>query len=122
MSKREERKTRRTLRRKMEFSIDQSDCRCVFCGSSDVTIHHVIFKRFAPELDKDTHNHVPMCSRCQRIYHQLTDRLLDYLKLNSHQIDNHEIRLPKPIPPPPTEEVKPPPQINISGGEVTINF
>lgn len=116
------RKSNRTYRRRMEFSTNQSECKCIFCGSLDVTTHHVIFKRFAPELDKDSNNHVPMCSRCQRIYHQLTDRLLDYLKLNTHQIDNHEIRLPKIIPPPPEKEVKDLPPINISGGQVTINF
>ena len=116
------RKDKRTYRRRAEFPSLETDCKCVFCGSSDVTVHHIVFKRFAPELDKVTSNHVPMCSRCQRIYHQLTDRLLDYLKLNTHQIDNHEIRPPKIIPPPLTEEVKSPPQITISGGEVTINF
>ena len=124
MSKKSERKLKRTYRHRMEFSTHEYDCKCIFCGSTDITIHHVVFKRFAPELDKDTNNHVPMCSRCQRIYHQLTDRLLDYLKLNTHQIDNHEIRLPKPIPPslPPTPLESTTPTITISGGEVTINF
>lgn len=109
----------------IEFSTLHSDCKCIFCGSEDITVHHVVFKRFAPELDKDPNNHVPMCSRCQRIYHQLTDRLLDYLKLNTEQIDNHEIRLPKPIPAPPLpptplESTKP--SVTIHGGQVTITF
>ena len=124
MSKKSERKKTRTYRRKEEFSIDHSDCRCIFCGSTDVTVHHVVFRRFAPELDKVSSNHVPMCSRCQRTYHQLTDRLLDYLKLNTEQIDNHEIRLPKPIPvplpPTPLESTKP--TVMITGGEVSITF
>lgn len=122
MSKKSERKLKRTYRRRTEFSTLHSDCKCIFCGSEDITVHHVVFKRFAPELDKDPNNHVPMCSRCQRTYHQLTDRLLDYLKLNTEQIDNHEIRLPKPIPissQPPNQNLPP---INISGGQVTINF
>jgi transcription elongation factor Elf1 len=102
--------------------ITHSDAKCIFCGSTDVTVHHVVFRRFAPELENDPNNQVPMCARCQRIYHQITDILLNYLKINSHQIDNHEIRLPKPILPPPKEEVKEIPQINISGGEITINF
>ena len=123
MSKKKDRKSKRTFRRKMEYSTSQSNCRCIFCGSEDVTVHHVVFKRFAPELDKVSSNHVPMCSRCQRTYHQLTDILLDYLKLNTHQIENHEIRIPKIITQPPTEKTESTsPIITISGGEVTFNF
>ena len=95
---------------------------CVFCGSHDVTRHHVVFQRFAPELSNDSNNIVPMCSRCQKLIHLYTDTLLDYLKTHS-RLDKHEIRLPKPISLPPTEkEVGKLPPITITGGQVTINF
>ena len=124
------RKKKRTYRRRCETTGEDSfGSKCVFCGSTDITRHHVVFQRFAPELDHVKSNHVPMCSRCQKVYHQLTDILLDYLKLNNQHIDNHEIRLPKPIfetPPPPTIPPTPvqttSPSFTISGGQVSITF
>lgn len=67
--------------------------------------------------------HVYMCSRCQHTYHQITDILLNYLKLNNQQIDNHEIRPPKIIPPPPTQkEVEETPPTNITIEKLILNF
>jgi len=98
---------------------------CVFCGSTDITRHHVVFQRFAPELASVSSNVVPMCMRCQKLLHFYTDTLLDYLKTHG-KLDHHEIRPPKPIYNTPTlplaREVKDLPPINISGGQVTINF
>ena len=134
MSKKSRRKERQAKRRRQrtnfqevytnqpeESSINYGKV-CVFCGSHDVTRHHVVFQRFAPELAGDSNNIVPMCSRCQKLLHLYTDTLLDYLKTHS-RLDKHEIRLPKPISLPPTErEVGKLPPITITGGQVTINF
>ena len=98
---------------------------CVFCGSTDITRHHVVFQRFAPELASISSNIVPMCMRCQKLLHFYTDTLLDYLKTHG-KLDHHEIRPPKPIynsPTQPPKEVERTVQpITITGGQVTINF
>jgi len=119
------RKKKRTYRRRCETTGKESfGDHCVFCGSQDITVHHVVFQRFAPELINDKDNQIPMCSKCQKIYHFYTDILLDYLKLNSGQVRLHEIR-EKPLTiitptPPPKETTKP--TVTITGGQVTINF
>ena len=129
-NKRKKSRARRTYRRRADSSFNQLGSKCVFCGSSDVTVHHIVYKRYAPELINEKSNQIPMCSRCQKTYHYLEDILLSYLtnkgKLSDYEIREREpfiltpIELPKP--PPNKEEVKNLPPIYISGGQVTINF
>ena len=69
---------------------------CVFCGSREITRHHIIFQRFAPELRNDPNNIIPMCSNCQKVYHHYTDCLLSYLKVHG-KIHHHEIREAIPL-------------------------
>ena len=127
-NRRKKSRAKRTYRRRTErFATSPYGSKCVFCGSEDVTVHHVVFQRFAPELINDADNHVPMCSKCQHTYHFLTDKLLDYLKLNTGQIHMHEIREKLPIQPPVQPPIPPPvqttsPSFTISGGVVTINL
>ena len=127
-NRRKKSRAKRTYRRRTEkFATSPFGSKCVFCGSEDITVHHKIFKRFAPELINDPDNHIPMCSKCQRTYHSLTDDLLNYLKLNSGQIHLHEIREKLPIQPPVQPPIPPPiqttsPSFTISGGVVTINL
>lgn len=102
---------------------------CVFCGSREITRHHIIFQRFAPELRNDPNNIIPMCSNCQKVYHHYTDCLLSYLKVHG-KIHHHEIREATPLVINETEETeKDPPEekptestVTIHGGTVTINF
>lgn len=51
--------------------------KCVFCGNPATSDHHIVFKRYGGSSNPD--NLVPMCGRCQQVYHELTDILLDYL-------------------------------------------
>jgi len=97
---------------------------CIFCGShTDIQLHHIIQKKFGGPDSQD--NLVPVCPHCHRVYHFLTDQMLDYLIVN-RKIDNHKIQ-PKPpikapnqiVPELPKADLPP---ITITGGEVTINF
>ena len=99
-SRRKERKTKR-LARRMTYSLakpsaeernaisDNCD-KCLFCGARDsLQRHHIIQKRF--HGSDNTSNIVLLCPRCHRLYHGLTDLLLDHV-LKHRKINYHEIR------------------------------
>lgn len=134
MSKKSERKLKRTYRRRTEFSTLHSDCKCIFCGTTEgLQQHHICQKRFNGPDTED--NKVWICNEHHRILHWLMDQNLNWIS-HHKAIDKHEIRpVPlisdsrkpiqqtnqQPIIPKPPEENSPK-QIHISGGEVTITF
>lgn len=88
------RKKLRKLRRK-EASIQQRKPRqvrqgeCIFCRTTDsLERHHIIQKRFGGPNTDD--NLVDMCSTCHRLFHWVTDQLLNFL-LISGKIKHHQI-------------------------------
>jgi 5-methylcytosine-specific restriction endonuclease McrA len=63
---------------------------CLFCGTIyNLEKHHIIQKRFGGS--NDPKNIVLLCPNCHRMYHFLTDILLDYLLL-TNRIKKHQIR------------------------------
>jgi len=47
--------------------ITHSDAKCIFCGSTDVTVHHVVFRRFAPELENPKQSSSDVCSLSENL-------------------------------------------------------
>ena len=122
------RKARKMKKSKVKIS---REGQCCFCGSRNgLQLHHIIQKRFGGSDSKE--NLILICPECHRMYHQLTDRLLDYVltrdKIHHHRIvEKHET--PKPIIVKPKQPVITPEKevvektpIYISGGDVVINF
>jgi 5-methylcytosine-specific restriction endonuclease McrA len=116
-------KTRAKSKANRRSQREISPNKCIFCGTTEsIEKHHCVQKRFGGPDHPD--NLVPICSRCHRTYHFLSDINLNHI-LKNRNIEQHEIReTPPPIihhkEPSPTEELNS--QVTINNSTVTINY
>lgn len=88
MSKKRNKKNRPKPQRNREIA----QGKCIFCGTPDsLEKHHCIQKRFGGSDLAE--NLIPICPKCHRVYHFLTDKMLDHL-IKTGKLHEHEIRPP----------------------------
>jgi 5-methylcytosine-specific restriction endonuclease McrA len=117
------RKTKSKVNRRPQREILPN--KCIFCGSTDsIEKHHCVQRRFGGPDHPD--NLVPICSRCHRTYHFLSDINLNHI-LKNRNIEKHEIRetIPPTIQTIQHEEPSEPKlnnHVTITNSTVTINY